>query len=448
MRWAVMRLALAWAALVPAAWAQASAPDAGEPGGGAAEVLAGRAAPAPAPASPLTSAPPPPAPAALAGAGLQVNAYATLGLSRLNRDGVRVRADAAATRGTGSRWSARDESRLGLQLSASVHRDVSLIWQPVLREQRNGQFRAHTDWAYVNWRLTPQWELKLGRYASPLYLVSDERLVGLGQPWVRPPPEVYGLLGNVEWLDGLWLRRNVALGDDTLRIDLYHARHRDERSDLAINHAPLTGLSLSLRNTQWTWHAMVAQSRSRLRLQQIEPLLAVLGDPALGGDPQAVADYDVRRLDPIRFASLGLRYEAGPWLAMAEWARGTSRLKGLPGSTAAYLTLGHTRGTLLLHATYGWLRGRDPGGETRFRGPAAGVADLFLVGAREAGQQRLAFGARWDLRQGWALKGQVDLIRPRSQGRGGLFIDAQGGTALPAGSRDALLYGVALEWAH
>ncbi|RZS56985.1 hypothetical protein [Sphaerotilus mobilis] len=385
---------------------------------------------------------------------LQVNTFGTLGLARSHLEGTSWRADSVASAGIGRRWTGAVDSRLGAQLGMRLSERLDLTWQGVVREQDNGRVWLRTNWAHVGWQQAPNWDLKIGRYMSPLYLASDQRQAGLSQPWVRAPHEVYGLLGQVDSLDGLWLRHGVPLGEQTLSVSGYLARHVDRRSGLAVSHRQIGGLGLRLQDERWTWQAMVARSRSTIQLDAIEPFLAIVGDPGLGGDASAVADYDLRRLDPIWFFSLGARHEDSVWLLMAELAHGRSRLKSLPGSTAGYLTLGRTWGAWTPYATAAWLRGRDPGSENRLLpgSPAAATAELFLAPAREAGQTTLGVGLRHDLAPGLAWKAQLDRLRPRREGRGGLTVVDSGAGAgvavLPEGQRDLWLISMVIEWAY
>ncbi|MEY8875848.1 MAG: hypothetical protein AB9M60_05020, partial [Leptothrix sp. (in: b-proteobacteria)] len=307
----------------------------------------------------------------------RINTFGTLGLARLGMSHTRLRADGTATDGIGSHWTAAFDSRAAVQVSVTPLAALDLTWQPLLRRQPDGHVGPSTHRAYATWRVTPQWELRAGRFQSPLFLVSDEREVGLAQPWVRPPQEVYGLLGNVETLDGLWLRRRIPVGDETLMIDLYQARHRDEQRQLSVEHRPITGLNLSLGDSRWTWHAMWARSRTHIRVAAIEPFLAVLADPALGGNAAAAPDYDLRNLDPIHFASLGLRREADGWLVMAELASARIERRSAPGATGAYLTVGRGLGSWTPSLTWARVLGRDPGPDARFSGAAAAVAAQF-----------------------------------------------------------------------
>ncbi|MEY8876941.1 MAG: hypothetical protein AB9M60_10565, partial [Leptothrix sp. (in: b-proteobacteria)] len=399
------------------------------------------------PATPAVSVPDPSATPTLFGHPLRINSFGTIGLARHDVAGDQLRAAVTSPSGIGSHWTGAYDSRVGLQLGTELATGVDLTWQGLLHRRDNGDTGIDSHWAFIGWQPTPSWELRAGRFQSPLYLASDQYQVGLAQPWVRPPHEVYGLIGNVNSLDGLWLRRRVALGDETLLVDAYAAAHHENRGSFAVDHEPLVGLSLGLRSSGWLAHATLAQGRTRIRVDPSDPLVAVLallGNPALGGDPAAVADYDLRRIDRLRFASVGLRWDASPWLAMAELAQVRSASRAFPGATGAYLTLGRSWEPVTLYGTLAWLRGAAPAAESRFSGLSAQLVDAFIQSERESGQTTAGVGLRWDLRSGLALKAQVDHIRPRGPGRGGLFLNGQ----LPDGRTSAQLYSVALDWAY
>jgi hypothetical protein len=375
------------------------------------------------------------------------NTFGTLGLSRLNLAGTRAIHDAAATTGIGSQWTGAYDSRLGLQVQFRPAPTLDLTVQTVLRRRAGGDVRLSTQWAYLDWQPSPAWELKVGRYMSPLYLASDQHLIGLAHPWVRAPSEVYGLLGNVDSLDGIWLRHRMPLGERTLSIDVYQASHLDDRGDVSVNHRRLTGLTLNLRDARYTWHATVAESRTEIGSPTLRTLAGLIATPALGGDPIVAREYDLAQVDHIHFLAGGVRYEAGPWLVMSELVLRRSSSRALPGSLAGYVTLGHSWDAVLGYVTVAGLRGRDPGTETRLSGVAAETAEAFLQFGREYGQTSVGTGVRWDVQRGVALKAQVDYLRPRIDGRGGTFIGDDGTYSLPPGRRVAWLYSLALEWA-
>jgi hypothetical protein len=388
-----------------------------------------------------------PAAAATIGPGLQVNTFGTVGWSRVNTAGVHLRQAITADNGIGPEWTAAYDTRVGVQVSRRLGDGLGVTWQGVIQRQNDGGFHGNTQWAYLDWKLMPDWDVKVGRFQSPLYLASDERHVGLGVPWVRPPAEVYGLLGNVDALDGLWLRHRWPLGEDTLMVNLYAAQHREARGGFRVSHQPLTGINLRLAQAEWTWHAMVAQARTRLQAPADAAAfqaLALLGNPATGGDPLAAQDYDFREIKPLRFVSLGVRHDGLTWLAMAEWARTSSSNRAFPGSEAYYLTAGRRWGDWLGYMTYARMVGRAPADESRFSGVADAVLQAYLTSLREAGQTSVGVGARWDFQRGLALKLQVDQVRPRTEGRGGLVLEP----SLPAGRRSVWLYSATLDWAY
>ncbi|RZS56983.1 hypothetical protein [Sphaerotilus mobilis] len=378
----------------------------------------------------------------------RINTFGTLAMARLNAAGLQLRQENTAPSGIGANWTGSYDSRLGVQISYEARPGLDLTLQPVWRRQTStDRMGAEVDWAYVDWKPAPDWAFKVGRFGSPLFLGSEQRSLGLSQPWVRPPAEVYGQLGQVPSLDGVWLRRSLSQVDRTVQVDAYLARHRERRGDQAVEHHPIGGLRLQLLGTDWTWQAMAAQAHTRLRLSPQSPVLqalALLGAPAVGGDPVAALEYDVRDIRRLRFLSLGVRHDGRPWLLQAEVARISSDNRALPGSVGAYVTVGRQWQDWLLHLSWSGLRGIDPREESRFSGVAAQLVSDLQASQRRDGQHRLALGLRHDLQPGLALKAQIDRIRPRSTSPAGMFLEPQ----LPPGQRTVLLYSLAVDWAY
>lgn len=91
-------------------------------------------------------------------------------------------------------WQTTPESLIGVQLKAKATPDLSATVQLVSRGN-NTAYRPYTptiDWAYLTYKLTPEWTLQAGRKRIPLYYYSDYLYVGYAYPWVRPAPDVYG----------------------------------------------------------------------------------------------------------------------------------------------------------------------------------------------------------------------------------------------------------------
>jgi hypothetical protein len=63
--------------------------------------------------------------------------------------------------------------------------------QGVTSQRTNGSYKPHFEWAFVKYKPTSDWDVRMGIMAGPYFDVSDYINVGYGQPFVRPPSDVY-----------------------------------------------------------------------------------------------------------------------------------------------------------------------------------------------------------------------------------------------------------------
>lgn len=114
-------------------------------------------------------------------------------------------------------FSAKPESRLGLQGTARFNDQLSATTQMVARSLNGTQ--ADLEWAYLSYKPTADWTLQLGRKRLPLFYFSDFQDVGYAYGWVRPPPDVYGW--DVVNYNGANVSYQTSLGGWSLKGDLF-----------------------------------------------------------------------------------------------------------------------------------------------------------------------------------------------------------------------------------
>lgn len=97
------------------------------------------------------------------------------------------------------------DTTLGLQGAFKVDEDVSVVVQAVGSGQ-NDNYDFVIDWAYVNYDVTPDLKVRVGRIRRPLYMLSDYLNVSYAYPWIRPPVEVYSMtaMPNTSGIDILY----------------------------------------------------------------------------------------------------------------------------------------------------------------------------------------------------------------------------------------------------
>lgn len=89
-----------------------------------------------------------------------------------------------------NKWTAKPDSKLGLQGTMKVTDKLSFVGQAVF--QGGNDFKPAIDWAYASYDLTNSVTVQAGRKRLPLFAYSDFFDVGFSYPWMRPPGDLYG----------------------------------------------------------------------------------------------------------------------------------------------------------------------------------------------------------------------------------------------------------------
>lgn len=368
---------------------------------------------------------------------LELNAYGTLGQTRSSLDTPPYKLAPAYQYGVGDQWSSVLDNRLGAQLTFNASEQLSFITQVLVRRNGEDDVRNQTTWLYARWRPDEHWEARLGRIRQPLFLITEEFDVGYSLPWVRPPVELYSLAGESTFIDGGQLRYQTAVGDYTLRLDAHHGHMELDRDPLYnLENTYNSGLAVTLTDGSLTLRGSLLQAHTKLdagRRQQVVDLIAAQ-------DPSVAEDYDTTDIPRQRYANLGLRYEDGDWLVMAEYVRLWLEKPSMPDKQAYYLTLGHSFGDFTPYATYARQEVISSVNEYRLSGVPANAANA-LLSASNSEQHSYSLGVRWDFSPGLALKGQVDQVYQRGDAYG--LQNAQ----LPAGREHFTVTSVVLDWA-
>jgi hypothetical protein len=359
--------------------------------------------------------------------------FGTLGVARSNGDQADFTANYLSPGAVGysRQWSATVDSRAGVQAGVHLNRDWSAVVQLVSeRTLRNGYGPA-VEWAYVQYRATPDLSLRVGRITLPLFLAGDYRKAGYALPWVRPPVELYGAI-PLSSSDGADLSYRSQTGAANHITQLFYGRTDIPAApDARAQAHGLSGLSHTTTAGPLTLRASVL--RAHLSVDIPRPLFDGLRQ--FDGQGEALADQ--YELDPKHayVATLGFNYDPGRWFAMGEIARMNAH-SYLGDKTAAYLSAGYRYRDLTPYLIYSVshpnvpnsVAGLDLDGQPAQR-VAAGTqlnGGLNRLLAAIPRQSTVSAGARWDFLSGYALKLQYDRILPQ-YGSTGTFINVQPG---------------------
>ncbi|WP_338760560.1 hypothetical protein [Massilia sp. METH4] len=317
------------------------------------------------------------------------------------------------------------DSRVGAQLGVQFDRRWSAVVQVVQEQTISDGYEPRLEWANVKFQVTPELSLRAGRIALPLFLAADYRKATYALPWLRPPVELYSLMPitNSDGIDASYRWSAAGFKHET-QLSVGHATVRLARGVKGESNT-VVGLTHNATSGALTLRATLAHAG--FKVTGAEPYFDAFR--SFGPPGQALADrYDIASRD-VRVASVGFNYDPGDWFLMGELGRVNTRSL-LGDQTASYLSGGYRFGTVAPYFTYAFVRSNMARREAGLPvaglpPPAAALAtvlneELNYRLRRVASQNTASIGARWDFAPNYALKVQLDRVKPQRGSEGTL----------------------------
>lgn len=373
-----------------------------------------------------------------AGAQTQVSTFGTLAYASTDSSSATYRLAPNYQFAADKHWTSVLDSRVGIHGRVDINETVSMVGQLLLRRNRIDNADWSTPWAYLNWQPTTQYEFMMGRFRHSLFMITDEMDIGYAWPWVRPPVELYSLVGESNFVDGVKLRYRDTIGNYTAVIESHFAQLTlDRRPSLHIKNHKNYGVALSLSNEVVTYRASLVQAQVTVQSARLDALIAQIATQS----PSIADEYRLSDISPQRYLNLGMRYEDGDWLLLTEVSRLWLNTLAFPNKWAYYLTAGRTFDNLTPYLSFARQNMAGFQAESRLSGS---VGDNIRQFQRTAitEQSTLGAGIRWDVAAGMAIKVQFDQVR-QPQGSAGTS-----GQLLPAGQDKYLLSTVSIDWVY
>jgi len=305
-----------------------------------------------------------------------------------------------------------NDSRIGIQLSAKVNREVSVTGQLLARGSEDG-FNMKADWAFVSYRAADPLTIRGGKLKLTTFLVSDYIEVGYAYPWIRPPQEVY-YANPISTLSGADALVRFNFGDYTLLFQPYYGVSRGEQALVPqevigaipqITFTPPATLTASpspagtVAYTDFTADSLTGVNLSfgsdvfTVRAGYLQTLVSA---SAFGVSQEKAT-----------FTSVGGTLD---WKGLVLYTEYFQReIEGLanmafPNQKGAYATIGYRFGKFLPHITYATLDDND------------NPTTLF---GQPLKQTSATLGLRYELGTGAALKIEAQQVKPEAANTGG-----------------------------
>jgi hypothetical protein len=330
------------------------------------------------------------------------------------------------------------DSKLGGQLSAGFGEQLSAVLQVVSQHQPDNSYTPRVEWANVKYQFNTEFSARVGRIASPNYLLSESRFVGYAAPWVRPPVEVYSVL-PITSNDGVDLSYRNRIGELNNTFQAFYGSSSDKLpSGGNIKARQAFGFNDSVDVGSLTLRAGYSRFDIDVRYAPLDPIFnglnsliggaTALNRPATASQAQALKQQYALDGMTVSGLSLGANYDPGDWFLIGE----AVAFKGdglLADSRSWYGTGGWRLGSFTPYVTLArsWSKYTPETGITDSGVPAlnAGAAQVLAgINAALAGfggtQDSISAGLRWDVARNVAVKAQYDQIHVGNQGRGRL----------------------------
>lgn len=357
---------------------------------------------------------------------LRFSGFVNLGLTYSNSDEFEFRNTILNNAQDGLTFTA--DSLLGLQVNARLNEKFDAVGQVVLQDRRDTSATNYLQLAFLRYQFDRNFSLKAGRFSTPSYLFTDFRYVGHALTWVRPPLEMYSVVGSIGNMDGIQGNFVTDVDFGVIKLGLSYGSTRyekDENSgDFRFTYKDLTGINLELQSTNWRAQAvMLTTVYDNIIFPGIaETRVAADFVPA---PLQQVTQQIVNGLIPegtrVTYLSLGGAYEHNGFELIGEIADFRSDWVLASDSIFGYLSASYNIDTLTPYITFGFQnRGEEPGiidyDALQQVLPDAAFQQLVLLTApsnesvrsTSTDQKSISLGLRWDFSDSWSFKTQFD----------------------------------------
>jgi hypothetical protein len=348
-----------------------------------------------------------------------LSGFGTVGVVGTDKDGGEY-VIPSQIRGADKSWSGEVDSKLGVQLGAKFNNQFSATVQVLSKQNGKGSFTPGIEWAFAKWQATPGLAVRVGRMGGPFFAVSDFRDVGYANTWLRPPIDVYGQV-PVSHFDGADVSWQTSVAGKTLTLQVIGGKSSSYVEGTKVEIDSLVGFNttielidgLSLRLGHVT-------GKLSVRSASLNQLVGVLRQTPFVSVGDQLDPNDKR----ASFSGLGLTYDQGNWIVLAEYTKRKTQTF-IPDTTGWYTTVGYRVGKFTPYATLSRLKTDDSNVNNTIPGavvlpgmqvPLRAVVD-GTTAAQSTPQKTVAVGVRWDAMRNVAVKAQFDSIKTTGTGQ-------------------------------
>ncbi|OEF49659.1 hypothetical protein A1OW_12240 [Enterovibrio norvegicus] len=338
--------------------------------------------------------------------------------------------------------SLKPGSALGLQINATITDNIDAVVQGVMQDRIENDIEKSISWAFLRYKFSPNVSFRVGRIATPIYMLSEYRDVGFAYLWTKPITDFYSAI-PIASMDGADIAFRYSLGDGILETRFFGGQSNVTIETIndpyEVTLGPLFGTKLTYEVDNW----LFSGSATTTKVKEGDPSLSITSN--LSALPQSLWPSLPSTLEDFRFVdtrityySLGTSYESGDWNVQAELSYTDTDWPFFPDLAAGYTSVGRVLDSLTV---FGFLsKAKSVGGYYELTSPpttSLAIPDIATgfnlidqnLKARIVNQETLGFGMRYDVNANVALKGQIERTWLIDNRIGGWSTTASGLTA-------------------
>jgi hypothetical protein len=254
---------------------------------------------------------------------LQFSGFATLGATFSDSDHHGYRKDVSSDKGVFSGdIDFKQQSLLGLQANWSISPNLDAVYQGVLRDLVEPSLDRYTTLAFLRYEVNAHWNIRVGRTAPDLFLLTEYRDVDFSYIWATAPNEVYGIIPyrSIDGVDVTYSERGLG---GIFKTKLFTGSSEAEISgDSIIQEVKIEdimGISFSFDHFNWIVHVKHSQvniANEPLSNTYLAENISQVPD-FLWPNSQSFAQSLLLKSKKVSYFSISGQYQWHNWLASA-----------------------------------------------------------------------------------------------------------------------------------